>query len=177
MAHIGNKTRKLDITASPICVDKERERCVCGCCAAAEYPYSVCWPIEKNNHVDGSLKGLKSHAYHILMQQILPLCVCTIMRKEVRICIIRLSRVFKRLCAKTINPLEMNDLRKDTAIILCMVEKKNSTGIFWRHDTPFGTLGGGTRYLWASTCPLHVPYGEVLENIEGLCSESRKIRS
>ena len=124
MAHIGNKTRKLDIAASPICVDKERERCVCGCCAAAENPYSVCWPIEKNNHVDGSLKGLKSHAYHILMQQILPLCVCTIMRKEVCICIIRLSRVFKRLCAKTINPLEMNDLRKDTAIILCMVEKK-----------------------------------------------------
>ena len=55
--------------------------------------------------------------------------------------------------------------------------EKNSTGIFWRHDTPFGTLGGGIRYLWASTCPLHVPYRKVLENIEGLCSESRKIRS
>ena len=36
------------------------------------------------------------------MEQVLILCVRTIMRNEVRICILRLSRIFKRLCIKTI---------------------------------------------------------------------------
>ena len=74
--------------------------------------------LQKRVHVDGSLKGFKSHDYHVLMQQVLPLCILTIMRKDVRICIIRLSRIFKRLCVKNINPLEMSELREDMAITL-----------------------------------------------------------
>ena len=73
---------------------------------------------------------MKTHDYHILMQQFLPLCVCTIMRKEVRICIIRLSRIFKRICATTINPLEMSNLREDTTITLCMFEKEFPPAFF-----------------------------------------------
>ena len=52
-----------------------------------------------------------------------------------------------------------------------------STGIFWRHNAPFDALGGRTKYLWAGTCPLDISYEEVVENIEGLCSASRKTRS
>jgi hypothetical protein len=73
---------------------------------------------------------LKSYDYHVLMQQVLPLCVRTIMRKEVHICIIRLNRIFKRICAKTINPLEMSELREDTAITLCMLGKEFSLAFF-----------------------------------------------
>ena len=58
------------------------------------------------------------------MKQVLSLCVRTIMRKEVQIYIIRLSQIFKCLCAKTINPLDMSALREDIAITLCMLEKK-----------------------------------------------------
>jgi hypothetical protein len=65
------------------------------------------------------------------MQQTLSLCVCTIMRKEVHICIIRLRRIFERLGTKTINPLEMSELREDTAITLCRLEKKFPPAIFY----------------------------------------------
>jgi hypothetical protein len=80
--------------------------------------------LRERVHVDGSLKELKSYDYHVLMQQVLSFCVHSIMRKYVRICIIRLSRIFKCLYTKTINSLEMGELREDTAITLCMLEIK-----------------------------------------------------
>ena len=49
VAHTREETRKLDIVASPVCIDKEKEGGVCGYCAAAENQYSLYWPIEKNN--------------------------------------------------------------------------------------------------------------------------------
>ena len=52
------------------------------------------------------------------------------MKKYVRICIIRLSRIFIRICAKIIIPLEMSELIEDTAIILCMLEKEFPPAFF-----------------------------------------------
>jgi hypothetical protein len=74
------------------------------------------------------LKGLKAHDYHILMQHVLPLCVRTILPKGRRLAIIRLSRVFQRICAKTLDPTTMKDLRKEVA--LCILEKKFSPSLF-----------------------------------------------
>ena len=51
----------------------------------------------------GKLSGLKSHDYHVLMQQILPLCFRKVSNKALARVVIRLSRVFRKLCAKKIN--------------------------------------------------------------------------
>ena len=53
---------------------------------------------------DGKLRGLKSHDYHILMQQILPVCLRNVGDKRVVSAIMRISRVFQRLCLKVVNP-------------------------------------------------------------------------
>lgn len=42
----------------------------------------------------GKLSGLKSHDYHVLMQQILPLCFWKVSNKALAGAMIRLSRVF-----------------------------------------------------------------------------------
>ncbi len=70
------------------------------------------------------MKGLKAHDYHILMQQVLPLCVRTILPKGPRLAIIRLCRVFQRICAKTLDPTTMKDLREEAAMTLCILEKE-----------------------------------------------------
>jgi hypothetical protein len=93
-----------------VCLDQGREGDV------SEYP-------KKTETMDGELKGLKSHDYHVLMQQILPLCVRTLLDKDVRMEIIRVSRVFVRLCAKFMDPSEMTNLFEETAITICMLEK------------------------------------------------------
>jgi hypothetical protein len=72
---------------------------------------------------DGELRGMKSHDYHILMQQILPLCLRTLLPKDVRIAIIRICRVFVRLCVKSVDPSSMTDLFNETAVTMCMLER------------------------------------------------------
>jgi hypothetical protein len=79
--------------------------------------------LAKRVTMDGELKGLKYHDYHVLMQQILPLCVCTLLDKDVQMAIIRVSRVFVRLCAKSVDPSELTNLFEETAITICMFKK------------------------------------------------------
>ena len=86
-------------------------------------PSNYVGQLSKRITVDGDLRGLKSHDYHIMMQQILPLCVRTLLPKEVRATIIRISRIFQRLCAKSVDPSTMEDLMEETAVTMCMMEK------------------------------------------------------
>ena len=51
----------------------------------------------------GKLSGLKSHDFHVLLQQILPLCYRKVSNKNLASAIVRLSRVFRKLCGKTVN--------------------------------------------------------------------------
>jgi hypothetical protein len=69
------------------------------------------------------LKGLKAHDYHVLMQQILPLCVYTFMIRGLRLAIIHMNEVFQRLCAKTIAFNMMSDLKQEATITFCLLEK------------------------------------------------------
>jgi hypothetical protein len=73
--------------------------------------------------VDGDLKGLKSHDYHILMQQVLPLCVRTLMQKDVRMAIIRVCCIFGRLCVQFVDPSTMTTLYEETVLIMCLLER------------------------------------------------------
>ena len=50
------------------------------------------------------LQRIESHDYVVLMQKVLSLYVQTIMSKEDCMCTVRLSRIFKLLSAKTIDP-------------------------------------------------------------------------
>jgi hypothetical protein len=45
------------------------------------------------------------------------------MPKGPQLAIIRMSQVFFKLCAKTIDPNMMNDLKQETTITLCLLEK------------------------------------------------------
>jgi len=46
------------------------------------------------------------------------------MAKEVRTTIIMLSRVFKRICVKSIDPKAIEEMRCEAAMALCMLEKE-----------------------------------------------------
>ena len=48
------------------------------------------------------LHGLKSHDYHALMQQLLPIAIRSVLPKHVRYAIMRLCFFFNALCAKVV---------------------------------------------------------------------------
>lgn len=52
---------------------------------------------------EGKFQGLKSHDYHVLLQQILPVSLRNVGDKRVVRAIMKLSRVFQRLCMKAVD--------------------------------------------------------------------------
>lgn len=68
------------------------------------------------------LNGLKSHDFHILMQQLLPATVRAIGHAGVRDTVVRLGTCFQRMCQKVIVPEDMVALQTYTAETLCMLE-------------------------------------------------------
>ena len=66
--------------------------------------------------------GLKSHDYHVLMQQILPLGLKGLLKPGPRLAVMRISKVFRRICNKVWNPTEFHGLRLDVALSMALLE-------------------------------------------------------
>ena len=76
------------------------------------------------------LNGLKSHDYHALMQQLLPIAIRSVLPKHVRYAITRLCFFFNALCAKVVDVSRLNDLQQDIVVTLCLLEKYFPPSIF-----------------------------------------------
>lgn len=75
------------------------------------------------NRKERKLIGLKSHDYHMLMQQFLPIAIRSIMPKPVRYAIIRFCFFYRSISAKEINVEEIDKLQADLCVTLCLLEK------------------------------------------------------
>jgi len=62
---------------------------------------------------DLKLIGLKSHDFHILMQQLLPVTIRGILPKNVSHTITCLCSFFSSICCKVIDPVKLDDLEDD----------------------------------------------------------------
>ena len=71
---------------------------------------------------DLKLVGLKSHDCHVLMQQLLVVAIRDILPKKVKHAITRLCFFFNAICSKVIDPLKLDELENEAAIILCQLE-------------------------------------------------------
>lgn len=71
----------------------------------------------------GSLRGLKSHDYHVLMQQVLPVCLRDVGDAGVAATVTRLCRVFCRVCAKVVHEDSKAEMMTDVAEVLAGLEK------------------------------------------------------
>ena len=71
---------------------------------------------------DLKLVGLKSHDFHILMQQLLSIAIRGILPKNVRQTITRLTAFFSAICSRVIDPLKLDELQAEIIIILCQLD-------------------------------------------------------
>ncbi|KAG8482791.1 hypothetical protein CXB51_024455 [Gossypium anomalum] len=72
---------------------------------------------------DRRLYSLKSHDYHILMQDLLPVALRCCMSKKVTSCIIELSNIMKAICGKVLNVEELEKVQDRAALTLCNLKK------------------------------------------------------
>ncbi|GJU17457.1 putative transposon, En/Spm-like protein [Tanacetum coccineum] len=69
------------------------------------------------------LIGLKSHDYHMLMQEFLPIAIRSIMHPPTRYAIIRFCFFFKSICSKEIILQELDKMQAELVVTLCLLEK------------------------------------------------------
>ena len=72
---------------------------------------------------DLKMYGLKSHDCHVLLQQLLPVAIRSILPKNVRVTIIRLCFFFNSLCSKVVDVSKLDKLQADVILTLCELEK------------------------------------------------------
>ena len=87
-------------------------------------PYGYCSNLRNLVSMeDLKLYGLKSHDYHELMQQFLPVSLRSILPKHVRNAICRLSFFFNALCSKFVDVPSLDELQNEIVVTLCLFEK------------------------------------------------------
>ncbi|GJR89488.1 putative transposase-associated domain-containing protein [Tanacetum coccineum] len=75
------------------------------------------------NLKDKNLIGLKSHDYHMLMQEFLPITIRLIMHPPTRYAIIRFCFFFKSICSKEIILQELDKMQAELLVTLCVLKK------------------------------------------------------
>jgi hypothetical protein len=92
-------------------------------------PTNYCGSLGKHI-MDKKLGLMKSHDWHVLMQQLIPLVLRGLMDAHVCLSLMRLSLMYCSICAKVWDPIDLPTLREDVAIILSMLEWEFSRAFF-----------------------------------------------
>lgn len=78
----------------------------------------------------GKLKGLKSHDLHVLLEEVMPLCLRTVGDPKVVGLIMRISRLFRKICAKSVDSDMEDEMMRDVTEIECTMEKELPPSFF-----------------------------------------------
>ena len=78
----------------------------------------------------GKVTGLKSHDYHVWIEQIMPVMVQGYVPERVWRVLAELSHFFRTLCAKEVCPEVIRQLHKKAPELICKLEKIFPPGFF-----------------------------------------------
>jgi hypothetical protein len=73
---------------------------------------------------------LKTHDFHVLLQQVLPLCLRNIGNPQVVGAVMRVSRLFRKICAKVVDESQKEGMLEDVAEAICSLEKELPPSVF-----------------------------------------------
>ncbi|KAJ9544533.1 hypothetical protein OSB04_024240 [Centaurea solstitialis] len=117
----GNKTI---VPAACYTLTKEEKDVFCETLYHLRAPQGYCSNFSSLvSRKDRKLIGLKSHDYHMLMQQFLPIAIRSIMPKPTRYAIIRFCFFFRSISRKEIKVEELDKLQQELCVTLCLLEK------------------------------------------------------
>ncbi|XP_028059523.1 uncharacterized protein LOC114263220 [Camellia sinensis] len=110
----------------PACytLSKEEKRRVCTTLLELKVPEGYSSNLESRVSMqDLKLYGLESHDCHVLMQQLLPVTIRSVLPKHVRHAIIRLCFFFNAICSKVVDVGKLDEIQKELVVTLCLLEK------------------------------------------------------
>jgi len=96
---------------------------------ALKAPSNYCSAMGKHI-MDKKLGNMKNHDWHVLMHQFMPLALMGMMDTNVCLSLMRLSRVFRFICAKVWDPTSLPSLREDVVVTFNMIEWELPSAFF-----------------------------------------------
>ena len=91
---------------------------------SVKYPDGYAANISRTvNTRNGRLSSLKSHDYHVLLQQILPIGMRGYIDNNICTTLFELGKFFEDMCAKTLRIGDLEKLEERIVLILCKLEK------------------------------------------------------
>ncbi|CAM8913799.1 unnamed protein product [Rhodiola kirilowii] len=122
---LAPETRGQRTYLPPSCttLSKSEKSRFCGSLKGVKVPYGFSLNIANLvSTKDLWLIGLKSHDCHTLIQQLLSIAIRGIMPPKVRAALKRLRVIFSSLCAKVVDPTELDRLQQQVVVTLCQLE-------------------------------------------------------
>ena len=118
------KGKKIFLPPAPHTLSKKQKEILCG----VLFTLKVLDGYSSNpkNHVsmkDIKLHSMKEHDCHVLMQQILPVEFHHVLPKAVRNTICRLCFIYRKICAKIMDPTYLDKLEDDVVKIFFLLKK------------------------------------------------------
>ncbi|XP_074323278.1 uncharacterized protein LOC141660213 [Apium graveolens] len=116
--------KKTYFPPSPFTLSKAEKRTFLSSLMSMKLPYGHASNIKNCVSMpDLNIYGLKSHDCHILLQQLLPVAIHSVLSKHVRVTIIRLCFFFNALCNKVVKMSKLDKLQSDVILTLCDLKK------------------------------------------------------
>jgi hypothetical protein len=118
---IGNN--KFELPSSRITMSKDEMQRFCEVLKSVKSPDGYSANISSKVQVkERKILGLKTHDYHVLLHQLLPVALRKNMDKEVAKVIIEFCGFFRKLCSKAIDVLAFKKLASEMSETLCKME-------------------------------------------------------
>lgn len=76
------------------------------------------------------LRGLKTHDYHVIIEDILPIVVISSLEKGPRLAIIKLGLILKRMSMHVLDTSKFDNLREEVVQVLFLLEREFAPKIF-----------------------------------------------
>ncbi|CAA7023802.1 unnamed protein product [Microthlaspi erraticum] len=112
------------LPAAPWSLSKTEKKFFCRRLFDFKGPDGYCSNISRGVSLDDcKITGLKSHDYHVLMQQLLPIALRGLLPKGPRLAIVRLCMFFNHLCQRIIDREQLLVMEAEIVETLCMFER------------------------------------------------------
>ena len=122
--HPKAKGKRTYLPAAPWSLSKYEKKVFCKRLFDFKGPDGYCSNISRGVSVEGcKVAGLKSHYYHVLMQQMIPVAVRGLLPKGPRLAILRMRAFFNRFCQRVINIEQISVMEAEIVETLCMFER------------------------------------------------------
>ncbi|XP_056842958.1 uncharacterized protein LOC108829523 [Raphanus sativus] len=153
--HSKMRGKRTYLPPAPWSLSKTEKKIFCRRLFDFKGPDGYCSNISRGVSMDDcKVSGLKSHDYHVLMQQLLPIALKGLLPKGPRLTIFRLCGFFNLLCQRVIDMEKLLVMEAEIVETLCMFERFFPPSLFdimlhlTMHLGREARLGGPVHFRW-----------------------------